>query len=298
MSLADLGIAAVVVCNLLFLALCTYMAWRMMAHMRDSQADLSAFANSLKAHAGRLNRTADNTLELFDDMKRELGKLVESTRSGLASAGGGHRAAAGRPGDPYQQWSQRDPKALNRLIDKQGDLLSEMSQVDARQFDEWRRGKQAELDQLLQHKQRVQQDFARLKESHDEAVSRLREQELKSRQHQKTAAEAGALREELKTMQQQLQRAEARAFSAEQRAAQAPGQDEGDAAAPAPPSPRIKELAGQLAEAEADRQRLRRQLEQMQDNLKRTLTEKEFIEDRFLALDADRPATTAEPAVA
>ena len=55
----------------------------------------------------------------------------------------------------------------------------------------------------------------------------------------------------------------------------------------------MKELAEQLAEAEADRQRLRRQLEQSQDKLKRTLTEKEFIEDRFLALDADRAA--AEP---
>jgi hypothetical protein len=293
MSLADIGIAAVVVCNLLFLALCTYMAWRMMGHMRDSQADLSAFANSLKAHAGRLNRTADNTLELFDDMKRELGKLIDSTRSGLAAAGGAGRAAGGRPGDPYQQWSQRDPKALNRLIDRQGDLLGEVSQLDARQFDEWRKGKQAELDQLLQQKQRVQPDFARLKQSHDEAVHRLREQELKSRQHQKTAAEAGALREELKGLQQQLQRAEARAFSAEQRAAGAP--DEGDATASPGPSPRLKELAGQLAEAEADRQRLRRQLEQMQDNLKRTLTEKEFIEDRFLALDADRPAVAAEP---
>ncbi|MFZ5550194.1 MAG: hypothetical protein ACOZJX_15980 [Pseudomonadota bacterium] len=293
MSLADIGIAAVIVCNLLFLGLCTYMAWRMVTHMRDSQADLSAFANSLKAHAGRLNRTADNTLELFDDMRRELGKLIESTRSGLAAS-----APRGRPGDPYQQWSQRDPKSLNRLIDQQGDLLSEMSQVDARQFDEWRRSKQVELDRLLQQKQRVQQDFARLKESHDEAVHRLREQELKSRQHHKTAAEAGALKEELKALQLQLQRAEARAFSAEQRA-QSASQNDGDAAPPnAPPSPRIKELAGQLAEAEADRQRLRRQLEQMQDNLKRTLTEKEFIEDRFLALDADRPAPTAEPAAA
>lgn len=295
MSLADVGIAAVVVCNLLFLLLCTYMAWRMMGYMRDSQADLSAFANSLKAHAGRLNRTADNTLELFDDMKRELAKLIDSTRSGLAAAGGAGRGAGGRPGDPYQQWSQRDPKALNRLIDRQGDLLGEMSQLDARQFDEWRRSKQVELDHLLQQKQRVQQDFARLKQSHDEAVHRLREQELKSRQHQKTAAEAGALREELKGLQQQLQQAEARAFSAEQRAAGAA--DDGAAAAAPAPSPRLKELAGQLAEAEADRQRLRRQLEQMQDNLKRTLTEKEFIEDRFLALDADRPAAVPEPAV-
>jgi hypothetical protein len=61
MSLADVGIAAVVVCNLLFLLLCTYMAWRMMGYMRDSQADLSAFANSLKAHAGRLNSSCSTT---------------------------------------------------------------------------------------------------------------------------------------------------------------------------------------------------------------------------------------------
>lgn len=290
MSLADIGIAAIVVCNLLFLGLCTYMAWRMVTHMRDSQADLSAFANSLKAHAGRLNRTADNTFEVFDDMKRELAKLIDTARNGLAAGAG----RAGRPGDPYQQWSQRDPKALNRLIDRQGDLLGEMSQVDARQFDEWRRSKQVELDHLLQQKQRVQQDFARLKQSHDEAVHRLREQELKSRQHHKTAAEAGALREELKGLQQQLQRAEARAFSAEQRA-QSAGPVDGDTSPSSTPSPRLKELAGQLAEAEADRQRLRRQLEQMQDNLKRTLTEKEFIEDRFIALDADRPAPTPQP---
>lgn len=288
MSLADMGMAAIVVCNVLFLLLCTYMAWRMVNHMQDSQADLSAYADSLKAHAGRLSRTADETRDSFGDLRRELGKLAEAARTSAAAAG--RAAPPARPGDPYQQWSQRDPKALNRLIDQQGDLLSEMNQLDARQFDGWRRSKQAELDQLLQQKQRVLQDFARLKQSHDEAVQRLRDQEVKSRQHQRTATEAQALRQQLQALQQELQQAEARAVSAEQNARSA--QD--GTAAPAAPQPRVKELAEQLAEAEADRQRLRRQLEQSQDKLKRTLTEKEFIEDRFLALDADRAA--ADPA--
>ena len=174
-----------------------------------------------------------------------------------------------------------------------------MSKVDAKQFDEWRRVKQVELDRLLQQKQHVQQEFQRLRQAHDDAVHKLREHELRSRQYQKATAEAGTLRGELGEMRQQLQQAQARAFAAEQlaEASQAAGGGRsGDSAAA--PSPRVKELAAQLAEAEADRQRLRRQLEQIQDNLKRTLTEKEFIEDRFLQLDADRQEATAPVAAA
>lgn len=289
MNATDYGILAVVVCNVLFLALCTYMAWRMMTHMRDSQADMSAFANSLKAHAGRLNRTADNTLEVFADIKRELGKLIETARGGI---GGGR--ANGKPGDPYHQWAQRDPKALNRLIDHQGNLLDEVSKVDAKQFDEWRRVKQVELDRVLQQKQHVQQEFQRLRDTHDEAMHKLREHELRGRQYHKANAEAGVLRTELASMKQQLQQAQARAFAAEQLAEASSSADEGYAPTLAGPgSARAKDLAAQLAEADADRQRLRRQLEQIQDNLKRTLTEKEFIEDRFMQLDADRQEATA-----
>ncbi|MEK8031761.1 hypothetical protein AACH06_13115 [Ideonella sp. DXS29W] len=297
MSATDFGILAVVICNVLFLVLCTYMAWRMMTYMRDSQADLSAFANSLKAHAGRLNRTADNTLEVFADMKRELGKLIETAR-GAASSG-----SRGRPSDPYHQWAQRDPKALNRLIDQQGDMLDEVSRVDAKQFEEWRRVKQVELDRLLQQKQHVQQEFQRLRQAHDDAVHKLREHELRSRQYMKANAEASALRGEVAALKQQLQQAVyARATQPEPQPWDADADQIHQAQAP---SPKVKELAAQLAEAEADRQRLRRQLEQIQDNLKRTLTEKEFIEDRFMQLDADRqepapsaPAAPAAPAAA
>lgn len=294
MSASDYGILAVVVCNVLFLALCTYMAWRMLTHMRDSQADMSAFANSLKAHAGRLNRTADNTLEVFADIKRELAKLIETARGGL---GGGRGQSGGKPGDPYHQWAHRDPKALNRLIDHQGNLLDEVSKVDAKQFDEWRRVKQVELDRVLQQKQHVQQEFQRLRDTHDEAMHKLREHELRGRQYHKANAEAGVLRTELASMKQQLQQAQARAFAAEQLAEASSSADEGYAATLAGPgAARAKDLAAQLAEADADRQRLRRQLEQIQDNLKRTLTEKEFIEDRFMQLDADRQEAGAPAA--
>lgn len=291
MSLVDLGVVAVILCNVLFLALCTGMAWRMLSHMRDSQADLSAYANSLKAHAGRMNRNAEDALGVFGDVKRELGKLIETARGGV----GGGRGRNHELADPYQQWAAHDPKALNRLIDQQGDMLSEVSKVDARNFDEWRRSNQGELERLLQQKQRVQQEFERLRQAHDEALRKLRDQELKGQQAQRAAAQAGALRNELNDMRQQLQQAQARAYAAEQTARSGTGE-----AAPAGSNPdtlaqasRVKDLAAQLAESEADRQRLRRQLQQIEDNLKRTLTEKAFIEDRFMALDADRPAERA-----
>jgi chromosome segregation ATPase len=186
---------------------------------------------------------------------------------------------------------------LNRLIDQQGNLLDEVSKVDAKQFEEWRRVKQVELERLLQQKQHVQQEFQRLRQSHDEAVHKLREHELRSRQYHKATVEAGTLRTELATMKQQLQQAQARAFAAEQlaEASQAAdgSYDAASGSATSGASPRVKELAAELAEADADRQRLRRQLEQIQDNLKRTLTEKEFIEDRFMQLDADRQEANA-----
>ncbi|HEV8690461.1 MAG TPA: hypothetical protein VGQ91_09215 [Ideonella sp.] len=287
MSLADLGIVAVILCNVLFLALCTYMAWRMLTHMRDTQADLSAFANSLKAHAGRLNRNAEDAVGVFGDIKLELGKLIETARGGL----GGGRSRRDELADPYQQWAARDPKALNRLIDQQGNILDEVNKVDARNFDEWRRSKQVELERLLQQKRHVQQEFDRLRQAHDEATRKLREQELRGQQAQRAAAQAGNLRHELNDMRQLLQQAQARAHAAEQ-AAKAPASNAELSSSPAALAQlaKVKELAAQLAESDADRLRLRRQLEQIQDSLKRTLTEKEFIEDRFLALDADRPA--------
>ena len=260
MNWIDFGVVAVILCNVLFLALCTYMAWRMLGHMRDSQSDLSAYANSLKAHAGRMNRNAEDALGVFGDVKRELGRLIETARGGL----GGGRSRRDDLADPYQQWAARDPKALNRLIDQQGDMLDEVNKVEARNFDEWRRSKQVELERLLQQKRHVQQEFERLRQTHDEAMRKLRDQELRGQQAQRTAAQADNLRNELNDMRQQLQQAQAQ-------------------------TAKVKELAAQLAESDADRQRLRRQLEQIQDNLKRTLTEKEFIEDRFMALDADRP---------
>jgi hypothetical protein len=287
----DFGVVAVIACNVLFLALCTYMAWRMLTHMRDTQADLSAYANSLKAHAGRMNRNAEDALGVFGDVKRELGKLIETARGGI----GGGRGRSNELADPYQQWAARDPKALNRLIDQQGSILDEVAKVDALNFEEWRRSKQVELERLLQQKQRVQQDFERLRQAHDEATRKLRDQELKGQQAQRAAAQAGALRDELNGMRQQLQHAQARAYAAEQAARN--GTAEAAEASSDPDTlaqaARAKELAAQLAEAEADRQRLRRQLEQIQDSLKRTLTEKAFIEDRFLQLDADRPEVPA-----
>jgi hypothetical protein len=56
-------------------------------------------------------------------------------------------------------------------------------------------------------------------------------------------------------------------------------------------------LAALLASVEAEKARLNRRLDQVQDHLRRTLTEKEFIEDRFLMLDQQQqvpaPATAA-----
>jgi hypothetical protein len=292
MNWEDLGLAAVILCNLLFLSLCTYMAWRMLNHMRDSQSDLSAYADSLKAHASRLNRTADDTLGTFGDVKRELARLIETTRSGLAAL----RSApqANRPSDPYQQWAARDPKGLKHLIGQQGDMLDQVTKVDAARFAEWRQGKQAELDELVKQKEQVQQEFEKLWAAHDETRQQLHAEELRNRQLQAGAGEAQALRQELDGLREQLQHAEARAFAAEQ-LAQAAEDADGNPSAPNPAASRVKELASQLAQAEAERRRLRRELATLQDNLKRTLTEKEFIEDRFLALDAGQaPAEAAE----
>ncbi|WP_374673200.1 hypothetical protein [Ideonella sp.] len=298
MSWVDLGIVSVVVCNLLLLGLCTFMAWRMVGYVRDSQADLGALSGSLKAHAGRLNRSADDALSTFADLKRELARLADAARQG--AAGGGR--AGGRPSDPYQQWAARDPKALNRLVGRQGEMLSEVARVDAAQFEQWRRGKQAELEQLLQQHGHVQAQFEQLQQAHDAAVQRLREQELRARQAEQSAGEAARLQGELEAVRARLHAAEARAFAAEQLAAAAEdagaaehqdGSGGEPAAGDTAAAPRVKELAGRLAEAEADRQRLRRQLQQLQDQHKRTLTEKDFIEDRFLAMEAERPAEAA-----
>lgn len=299
MTLLDVGLASVFVFNALFLLLCTYMAWRMLRHMRDSREDMGALAHSLRSQATLLNRTAGETLETFGNVRKEMHRLLEVARVGLAGRGGGSSG-----GDPYQDWAQRDPKGLNDLIGRQGGLLEDVQKIDAERFVEWRRSKQTELERLLMQKNRVQQEFEKLRAAHEETQLKLRDQEFRTRAHQRAAAEAGTLKEEVEQLRRELQKAQDRARKSEvencelaaslDRQKARNGQGPEVAAEPAGHSAALREMADQLAEAEADRQRLRHQLEQIQDNLKRTLTEKDFIEDKFMELDASQGGAAAK----
>ncbi|MBT9598296.1 MAG: hypothetical protein IV094_20105 [Vitreoscilla sp.] len=125
-----------------------------------------------------------------------------------------------------------------------------------------------------------------------------------ARGHAGTASSAVPPSEELEQLRQELQRAQDRARKTEvencelaasldrQKARNGNGPE--PAADSADTGSALREMADQLAEAEADRRRLRQQLEQIQDNLKRTLTEKDFIEDKFIELDASQGGAAAK----
>jgi chromosome segregation ATPase len=129
-----------------------------------------------------------------------------------------------------------------------------------------------------------------------------------ARADQGTAAATSTPSEDVEHLRQELQKAQDRARKTEvencelaasldrQKARNGNGPEV--AADPVDAGTALREMADKLAEADADRQRLRRQLDQIQDNLTRTLTEKEFIEDKFLELDASQggPEAPTKPA--
>ena len=124
-----------------------------------------------------------------------------------------------------------------------------------------------------------------------------------ARSHPAPGADVTAPSEELARLRQEVQHAQDRARKIEvenlELAASLDRQKARNGSGPEVPAESaetgaaLRQMSEQLAEAEADRQQLRRQLDQIQDNLKRTLTEKDFIEDKFMELDASQGGAEA-----
>jgi len=289
MKWVDIGIAFVFVSNALFLILMGALAWRLLHHTRRSRDELSEVATHLRGDAGRISRHANEAVDLFGNIRGELTKILDAIRHGAS--------AAGATPDAYQTWAQRDPQGLNKLLGDQSNLIDEVSKVEPANFSAWRDRNRGELERVLAQKHRLQAELEHLKNANEEAQRHVRELQLRQRATQGAAAENAELKLELDRLKGDLEMARDRARKQEQRS-NALAQDlekafSAQGGAPVVDSTRAKELEAKLANAEVEKAKLNNQLKQIQDSLKRTLTEKDFIEERFLQLDAAIPAAGA-----
>jgi uncharacterized coiled-coil protein SlyX/regulator of replication initiation timing len=291
MKWVDIGIAFVFLSNGLFLILMGALAWRLLHHTKRSRDELADVANHLRGDAGRIARHANEAAEMFGGIRGDLTKMLDAVRHGT-------QAAAAAPPDPYQAWAGRDPQGLDQLLGEQSTMLEEVSKVEPQHFSAWRDRHRGELERVLAQKYRLQTELENLKQSNDEAQRHVRELQLRQRATQAASTENAQLKVELDRLRGDLEMARDKARKQEQRS-NALAQDLEKAfagqGATTVDTGRAKDLEAKLANAEVEKAKLNNQLRQIQESLKRTLTEKDFIEERFLQLDSAMPAAGAAP---
>lgn len=231
------------------------------------------------------------------------------------------RDAAYRIGDALQILMSRQPAAtptpvpgvqvLDKLNSMMEDLtgqgsvetdraLAEIKQmVERMAADPGARGaegqqqRSADFEQVLNHRNRLAAEVDQMRKSLIEANCLI----MDLRSANKTAEDSGetvdAMRAELARHQQHLDQARERIRQAEERAEGLAADLAARAAAGEVGSDEaLVEARRQLAEAARERERHQREIDSLNEAMRRTLVEKDFIEDRFLQMDGER---TAEP---
>ena len=81
MTPLETGLAVALAGLGLLLLLCCVLAWRVLRRLRDNHEDMGALAHNLRSQATLLNRTAGETLDTFNFVRKEMLRLMESARS-------------------------------------------------------------------------------------------------------------------------------------------------------------------------------------------------------------------------
>lgn len=90
MTPLETGLASALAGLGLLLLLCCVLAWRVLRRLRDNHEDMGALAHNLRSQATLLNRTAGETLDTFNLVRKEMLRLMESARSHPAPGADDH----------------------------------------------------------------------------------------------------------------------------------------------------------------------------------------------------------------
>lgn len=168
-------------------------------------------------------------------------------------------------------------------------LLGSLSDVKAEDYSQWKQQNEERLNQALSARRQKDAEVLELKQRLEEARQMISDLRRSTRVAEANSQSADALRAKLDEQELYLSRTKERAIKAESSALTL--RQELDKLAAQDQKNRAKteqELALLRAQMDAiaqERQKLADQLEDLQGSMKRTLLEKDMIEDRLLELD-------------
>lgn len=168
-------------------------------------------------------------------------------------------------------------------------LLGSLSDVKAEDYSQWKQQNEERLNQALSARRQKDAEVLELKQRLEEARQMISDLRRSTRVAEANSQSADALRAKLDEQELYLTRTKERAIKAESSALTL--RQELDKLAAQDQKNRAKteqELALLRAQMDAiaqERQKLADQLEDLQGSMKRTLLEKDMIEDRLLELD-------------
>lgn len=239
------------------------LAWRLLERVREEQESVLGIVSDLRANAQELASGA---------------RQVSEAASRIASEPSGAGTAATITPDASSGAMQGAPR---QLLEDQGKLITAIAELEQGGFREWRERNREEL-------QRVRALEARWRSELEASRDRAGELEDQGRRERQ-----GAHRElrELRTQVDQLTNALAAATEESRRHASRANALAGQIET-RQGSVTVPELQARLQRTEADASRLACELEAMKAHLGRILTEKEFIEERFVQWSAERGGPT------
>lgn len=184
------------------------------------------------------------------------------------------------------------------MMDEMRELLESLQRVDPDGYTAWRQDNQGKLDHTLTQRSHLATELEQVKIRLDEANIVINELRRANRLAEASTQSAEVLRQNMDQQQQLLNRAKERAQKAEATANTLTQeveklQSEVDHARHSAEKD-IEDLRSQMNAITQERTILFNQLEELKSTMKRTLLEKDFIEDKLLDLDEAHHASSTE----
>jgi len=291
MDLVNLAVAVVFISNAIILILLVYMLIRILGQTEQTRDMMIGAARELNDSAR---------------VVRDAGYKIGDALRNVGSGGGG---AA-----PPVPTMTSTPVAGVEMLDKLNTMMEEMShqpngentekaladikrmmegmaQVEPAKLHEWHKKHKAELEHALQQRNRLGQETEQMRQRLQEAHRIIVELRRANKAAEASGHTVEHLRGEMSKQQQLLDRAKERIRLAEGKAQQLTGDVERLSMlnpAGAAENEALKEARRKLAEVSSERDAQLRELDLLKDSMKRTLVEKNFIEEHYLRLDAER----------
>ncbi|HEX5358248.1 MAG TPA: hypothetical protein VFW93_18750 [Aquabacterium sp.] len=186
------------------------------------------------------------------------------------------------------------------MMDEMRELLESLQRVDPDGYTAWRQDNQGKLDHTLTQRSHLATELEQVKIRLDEANIVINELRRANRLAEASTQSAEVLRQNMDQQQQLLNRAKERAQKAEATANTLTQeveklQAEVDHARHSAEKD-IEDLRSQMEAITQERTILFNQLEELKNTMKRTLLEKDFIEDKLLDLDEAHRSSVADDA--